>query len=59
MNDYQMSSLAQDRSRDLMAEAHAARLAREAKRPAATQEKSQRRSSLRFSLDLLLGRGAA
>jgi hypothetical protein len=59
MNDYQMSSLAQDRSRDLMAEAHATRLAREAKRPAATQEKSQRRNSLRFSLDLLLGRGAA
>ena len=59
MNDYQMSSLAQDRSRDLMAEAHAARLAREAKRPAKAQKESQRRSSFRVNLGSLLGRSPA
>ena len=43
MNDFQMTSLANDRSKQLMAEADQHRLARQAKQPARHQELAPRR----------------
>ena len=48
MNDYQMSALTTDRSRQLHAEAAEARLARAAKPSAHAAQPSKSRSSSRF-----------
>ena len=59
MNDYQMTSLANDRSRQLMAEAEQHRLARRSKRSSTGPKSVAVRSGLRVSLGFLLGRSPA
>ena len=59
MNDYQMTSLANDRSRQLLAEADQHRLARQAGRSKKKRKPVEPRSGLRISLDFLLGRTPA
>ena len=59
MNDYQMSSLANDRSKQLLAEAQQHRLARQTRPRTSHREPAQQRGGLRISLDFLLGRNPA
>jgi len=58
MNDYQMSYLAQARRRDLLAEAHQARLAGAAQRRVVALKSTRPRISMRPNLGALLGRTA-
>jgi len=59
MNDYQMTSLANDHSRQLMAEAEQHRLVRRSKRSSTGPKSVAVRSGRRISLGFLLGRSPA
>ena len=59
MNDYQMSALAADRSRQFHAEAQQYRLARSARPQRRTDSEPRQRRSFPFGLGALLGRHAA
>jgi len=59
MNDFQMNHLASNRIETFHAEAQRQRLAKSAAKPAQRQRTGKPRRSLRFSLDMLLGRATA
>jgi hypothetical protein len=59
MNDFQMNHLASSRVETFHAEAQRQRLAKSSAKPAQSERTSKPRRSLRFSLDLLLGRATA
>ena len=59
MNDYQMTSLTRDRSRQLMAEAEQHRLARRSERSLTGPESVAVRDGLRIRLGFLIGRSPA
>lgn len=58
MNDYQMSSLAADRTREFQAEAQRSRLARGARPDRPAEQPARPRRSLRLGVNALLGRRA-
>ena len=59
MNDFQMNHLANSRIETFHAEAQRQRLAKSSPKPAQRQRTSKPRRSLRFNLDMLLGRATA